>query len=277
MTAGYGGDAFHGSNAADAVLSVSSPASVPRPPSTPAPSPPHAQISGTARAGGLLSCPASAAAHPSYLWARNGSPIAGAYWSQYRVQTLDEGTTLTCVVTVATTASSARPPAVSASVTIPVPVVSGCPAATGGTSGTSIGLVGLGMTRSQARRAYARSRDRASASRDVFCLTPLGIEVGYGGSRTARARVRWIVTGNAAYSIHGIRPGAGLADAAQRLKLGKALSAGPDRWYLVPAGATSVLLQVRGGVVEQIGLASTKLTRTRAAERSLVRALQQPI
>ena len=92
-----------------------------------------------------MTCPASSAAHPDYLWARDGTPIAGANSSQYRVQAIDEGTTLTCVVTVATTASSLRPPAVSASVTVPVPAVSGCPAATGGASGTSIGLARLGM------------------------------------------------------------------------------------------------------------------------------------
>jgi hypothetical protein len=88
--------------------------------------------------------------------------------------------------------------------------------------------------------------------------------------------VTWIVTGNAAYAIHGIRPGERSADAAQRLKLGRALTAGANRWYLVPAGAGIVMLDVRGGVVQQIGVASRKLTRTRAAERSLVRSLQRP-
>jgi hypothetical protein len=196
----------------------------------------------------------------------------GAYSSQYRVQTIDEGTTLTCVVTVAAAASAAHPPAVSASVKVPVPTVGGCPAATGGVGAASIGQVRLGMTRAQARRAYAHSRDRTSAGRDIFCLTPAGIRVGYVG-RGLGAHVSSITTGNASYAVHGIRVGARLTDAAQRLKLGKAINAGANRWYLAPAGSATILFEVRGGVVQQIGVASRGLTRTRAAQRSLVGSL----
>jgi hypothetical protein len=146
--------------------------------------------------------------------------------------------------------------------------VSGCPIATGGTSATSIGLARLGMSRAQARRAYAHSRDRAGRSHDTFCLTPIGLQVGY-----VRGRVAWIATGNASYAVHGIRAGAGLTDVAQRVKLGKAMSAGRNRWYLARAGAATVLVEARGGVVQEIGLASPALTRTRAAQRSLVRSL----
>jgi hypothetical protein len=125
------------------------------------------------------------------------------------------------------------------------------------------------MLRGQARRAYAHSRDRAGRRQDTFCLTPVGLQVGYVGGRVA-----WIATGNASYAVHGIRVGARLADAAHRVKLGNAMGAGRNRWYLARAGAATVLLAVRGAVVQKIGLASTRLTRTRAAERSLVRALQ---
>jgi hypothetical protein len=270
LTATYGGDVVHGANASNALLSVSAPASSPHPPSSVAPTVPSARITGSPELGSVLTCPASSAAHPSYLWTRNGTPIVGADSRQYRVQAIDEGTTLTCVVTVATAASAVRPPAISASVIVPVPAVSGCPAAAGGASATSIGLVRLGMARAQARRAYAGSRDRASRSHDTFCLTPIGLQVGY-----VRGRVAWIATGNASYAIHGIRAGAALIDAAERVKLGKAMSLGRNRWYLAPAGAVTVLVEVRGGVVQEIGVASNRLTRTRAARQSLVRVLQQ--
>jgi hypothetical protein len=248
------------------VINVATPA-VTVLPSNPAPT---AQITGTVRTGGVLTCPASSTARPSYLWTRDGTPILGAYASQYRVQAIDEGTTLTCVVTVATAASGTHPAAVSASVKVPVPAVSGCPAATGGTGPSWLGLARLGMTRAQARRAYAHSRYRAGRGRDTFCLTPIGLRVGY-----ARGHVAWIATGNASYAVHGIRAGARASDASQRLKLGKAINAGSNRWYLAPAGAATVLVEVRSGVVQEIGLASRSLTRARAARRSLVRTLSQ--
>jgi hypothetical protein len=53
------------------------------------------------------------------------------------------------------------------------------------------------------------------------------------------------------------------------------MSLGRNRWYLAPAGAVSVLVEVRGGVVQEIGVASNRLTRKRAARQSLVRVLQQ--
>ncbi len=273
VTAAYAGDSVHGSSTGSAVVSVSAPAAAAPGPSSPSPVPstPRAQITGTPRAGSVLSCPASSSAHPSYQWMRDGTPVPGATSAGYKVQAIDEGTTLTCVVTTVASAASVRPPALSASVTVPVPAVSGCPAATGGTGATTIGLARLGMTRAQARRAYAHSRDRAGRNHDTFCLSPIGIQVGYRGGR-----VVWIATGNAAYAIDGIRSGASLTAMAGRLKLGKAIIAGANRWYVAQAKAATVLVDVRGGVVQEIGLASRRRTRTRAAQQALVRSLQRP-
>ncbi len=278
LTAQYSGDATHTASSYGSEISVTAPPSAPsapRGPSAPAPakpSVPSTQITGTAAAGSLLGCPAHSSGSVSYQWTRDGTPIAGASSAQYRVQAVDEGTTLTCVVTAAS-AASVRPAPVSASVTVPVPAISGCPAATGRAGGAALGLARLGETRAQVRRAYAHSRDRAGRAQDTFCLTPFGVRVGYGPRGTLRARVAWILTGNAAYALDGIRVGASLAVADARLKLGRGLAAGANRWYAAPAGAATLLLEVRGGVVQEIGLAARSLTRTRAAQRALLRAL----
>jgi hypothetical protein len=195
----------------------------------------------------------------------------------YRVQPIDEGNTLTCVV-IAASAAAAHVPIVAASVHVPVPVVRGCPADSGRAAGTTLGLIRLGMTRKQARRAYAHSTDRASRNQDVFCLTPVGLHAGYASSRLLGAagraglagRVVWIATGSAFYAIDGVRVGATLSAARHRLKLGKALTGGGGQWYVAPIGVATVALKVRGGIVQEIALASRQLTLTRAAQRRLI-------
>ena len=60
-----------------------------------------------------------------------------------------------------------------------VTTIRGCPLATGRLSGQTLGLVKLGMTRAQARHAYTHSSDRGKRYEDFFCLTPIGVRVGY--------------------------------------------------------------------------------------------------
>jgi hypothetical protein len=195
----------------------------------------------------------------------------------YVVQAIDEGNTLTCVVAVAS-AAAVHAPGVSASVHVPVPVVRGCPGDSGRAAGATLGLIRLGMTRKQARRAYAQSADRASRNQDVFCLTPIGLHAGYGSGRLhaaasragLSARVVWIATGSAFYAINGVRVGAALSAASRRLRLGKELTVGRSHWYLAPAGGATVALKVQGGVVREIALASRQLTGSRSAQRSLI-------
>jgi hypothetical protein len=196
------------------------------------------------------------------------------------VQAIDEGATLTCVVTVAS-AAGASSPVLSASMSVPAPVVAGCPAATGRAAGTALGRVRLGMTRRQVRHAYARSADRASRYEDVFCLTPVGVHAGYASPKllqsvprarraTLQGRLVWIATGSAFYAIDGARVGATLTAARTRLKLGKVLAVGRARWYLAPAGGAMVALKVQGGVVQEIGLAARQLTASRVAQLALL-------
>jgi hypothetical protein len=160
----------------------------------------------------------------------------------------------------------------------------GCPVASGRAGGITLGLVRLGMTRAQARTAYAHSRDRASGSKDVFCLTPAALTVGYASTprllgvvaRPARGslagRVVWIATSARVFALDGVRVGTKLGLAAHRMKLGKALAIGSARWYLAPAGRATVALKVRGGVVQEVGLAARQLTGSRSAQRRLLSA-----
>ena len=59
------------------------------------------KLSGTPAAGKTLTCSAgswtNAPTAYAYQWYDDGTPIAGATGSKYKVTTLDEGTTLTCV------------------------------------------------------------------------------------------------------------------------------------------------------------------------------------
>jgi hypothetical protein len=54
------------------------------------------------------------------------------------------------------------------------------------------------------------------------------------------------------------------------MKLGKELRVGRSQWYLAPAGGATVALKVRGGIVQEIGLASRQLTASRSAQRALI-------
>jgi hypothetical protein len=156
----------------------------------------------------------------------------------------------------------------------------GCPLATGKLRGRTLGLARLGMTRRQARHAYTRSSTRGFKYKDFFCLTPHGVRVGYASPallKTLRARERrrfkgrvvWISTSNSFYDIHGVRPGATISAARRHLKLSGPFRVGLNRWYLAPHGASTAVLKVRHGVVEEIGIGENALTgrsrRTRFA------------
>ena len=239
---------------------------------------------GSGRAGQRLTCaPGSWSGSPTgynYQWNRSGTPIAGATGASYVVQTIDEQLSLTCTVTASNTAGTSAP-ATSNAIAVAVPKVRGCPGATGGLSGTTLGRLHLGMTRAQARRAFTQSSDRGTHYEDFFCLTPIGVRVGYGspallqtlprGRRSAYAgRVVWASTSSAYYAIDGIRAGATIAAATARLHPGAPFPIGSNTWYVARAGAATAVLKVRHGIVEEIGIAQRALTATRTAQRALL-------
>jgi hypothetical protein len=241
-------------------------------------------ISGAATAGAVLSCAPGAWTNGptgyAYQWSRNGTPLAGATGPTYTVQTLDEGSALACTVT-ASNQAGAGPPATSSGVRVPVPFVARCPAASGRIAGRTLGLVTLEMTRKRAHRVYRHSSDRGKPYEDFFCLTPIGVRVGYASPSLLRTlpgrqrhrvagRVVWASTANPYYAINGIRPGATLTAAQGRLPHGNLLHVGLNDWYLAPAGASTAVLKVRHGIVQEIGIANQQLTRGRHAQHTFM-------
>ena len=231
-------------------------------------------ISGTPRARAVLTCSNGTWSNNptrfTYQWSRDRTPIEGATGATYTVQTSDEQLTLTCAVS-AFNAGGQGAPAVSRGVTVPVPRVRGCPAATGTLSGQTLGLARLGITRAQARRVYTHSTDRGKHYEDFFCLTPIGVRVGYaspalletlpaGERRKLDDRVVWASTSSGYYDLEGVRPGATIAAAGKLLKLGPPFQIGLNTWYVAPNGASTGVLKVRHGIVEEIGIADRQLT-----------------
>ena len=243
-------------------------------------------VTGTPAAGQRLSCSTGSWSNDptgfSYLWSRDQTPIQGATQAQYVTQASDEQLTLTCTVTAANAAGTSAP-AISNGVVVPVPKVRGCPAATGGLAGEMLGLVRLGMTRSQARRAYSHSSNRGRSYEDFFCLTPIGVRVGYASPTLAKTlphklakrlqgRVIWASTSSGYYSLDGVRPGATVQAARGRLKLAGPFAVGLNQWYLAPFGSATAVLKVRGAIVQEIGIGDKQLTVGRKAQLSFLRS-----
>jgi hypothetical protein len=237
-------------------------------------------ITGTAKAARTLTCSPGkwthSPTHFAYRWGRDGTPIAGATTRTYRVQISDEGLTLTCTVT-ASNGAGAGKPATSSGTLVKVPFVPRCPAATGRLNGRTLGLLRLGMTRSQAHHQYVRSSTRGRTYQDFFCLTPIGVRAGYGSPAVVDAlpraqrsrfagRVIWASTASAYYAINGIRAGATIAAAGQRLALEPPFQIGANTWYLAPNGASTAVLKVRHGIVEEIGIGEKALTGNHKAQ-----------
>jgi hypothetical protein len=241
-------------------------------------------ISRTTKAGQRLRCStgswSNAPTSSGYQWIRNGTALAGATSNTYRLRILDEGTALTCLVTASNAAGSGS--ALSQAVKIPIPYVPRCPGATGRMTGTTIGQVQLGMTRARADYLYRRHSDRGKQYEDFFCLTPVGVRVGYATPelfttlseqerRQLKGRVVWASTSDPYYELDGVRPGESLADASRQLKnIEPPFHIGLNYWYLARESGYTAVLKVRGGVVEELGIAENALTRTRSAQNVLM-------
>jgi hypothetical protein len=218
----------------------------------------------------------------AYRWSFDATPIQGAAGDMYTVLKSDEGLTLTCTVTAAN-AGGAGKPATSNGLAVPVPRVARCPGATGGVNGTTLGLVHLGMTRAQARHAYTHSSNRGRHYQDFFCLTPIGVRVGYASPkllstlpkakrRQLTDRVIWASTSSAYYAVDGVRAGATITAAGEQLKLTGRFRIGLNDWYLAPTRTSTVVLKVRGGIVEEIGIGDKSLTTGRKAEVAFLKS-----
>jgi hypothetical protein len=139
------------------------------------------------------------------------------------------------------------------------------------------------MTRAQARAAYSASSSSHRRYQDFFCVAPSGVRVGYASPKLLRTiaprrrkplagAVVWISTTNPYYALRGVSAEATVAAARRRLRLGRPMRVGANRWYLVRAGTSSGVLEVRHGIVAEIAIAERVLTGSRRAERALLRA-----
>ncbi len=181
--------------------------------------------------------------------------------------------------------NSLAPLTVSSAPAAPGSPAAACPLATGKLAGSTLGLVRLGMTRARVRKAYTRSSDRRGRHQDFFCLTPTGVRVGYptpkllrtlprGKRKAFRGRVSWASTSNVYYAVKGVRTGMKIKAARKLLKLEKPFHIGLSYWYLAPNGKSTAVLKVRRGIVEEIGIADRRFTRTRAADRAFLKSFE---
>jgi hypothetical protein len=165
--------------------------------------------------------------------------------------------------------------------TSPVSAAAHCPLVTGRLRGDTLGLVHLGMTRAQARKAYTDSSNRGKRYEDFFCLTPVGVRVGYASPKllgalprtqrhTFRGRVVWASTSDIYYTVKGVRPGTPVRSARKDLKLQRPFHLGRNDWYVAPNDQSTAVLKVRHGIIEEIGIGDKRLTRSRKAERAFL-------
>lgn len=116
---------------------------------------------------------------------------------------------------------------------------------------------------------------------DLYCLTPKGIRVGYpsarllrrlsrGERRRVQGRVVLALTANTHYALRGVRPGTPLRAARRHLDLGRPFHVRLNTWYLVANGPSRGVLEVRKGIVEEIGIANRQLTAGRSAARAFL-------
>lgn len=243
------------------------------------------KIAGTAAPGHKLTCSTGKwkdAETFGYGWVRDGVALYGVNSKSRTVAELDEGSTLGCQVTASNHGVSKL--AGSKTVKVPIPFVQGCPGATGSLSGTRIGLIHLGMTRKQARAAYIHHSNHSKQYEDFFCLTPIGVRAGYASPKLLdtlskseagklKNRLVWASTSNPYYALRGVRVGESAATATKLLNdNAPPLHIGSNDWYLAVNPGLTLVLKVRGGAVQEVGIADSSLTQTLAQQNTLMRS-----
>jgi hypothetical protein len=257
-------------------------------PTVPPPAPPPANITppavtGNPEPGSNLRCSTGtwtgSPTRYAFRWRRGTTTLAGAGAALYTVQILDEAQRLSCTVTASNAGGSAS--STSMAVLVAVPGTLRCPKPSGRMYGLQLGPLALGFTRAYARHALRRFHVRKN-DMDDFCLyAGWGIRVGYPSSKLLRAltapdrrrvrgRIVLALTDNPFYGLDGIKPGLTLAAAKRKLHLGKKLHLGQNDWYFAPGKRANLVLKVRYGVIDELGLADRRLSTGRRAQLRLL-------
>ena len=137
------------------------------------------------------------------------------------------------------------------------------------------------MTRDRARYLYRQHSNRGRQYEDFFCLTPIGVRVGYASPKLlgplarrertkVSGRVVWSSTSDPYYSLDGIRAGESIALASRVLGTEPPFHIGLNYWYLARKKTYTAVLNVRGGVVEELGIADNALTVSRGSQGVLM-------
>ena len=178
-------------------------------------------------------------------------------------------------------------PATSAGIIVAEPGTLRCPQPSGRLTGLKVGPLSLGLARSRARHILTRYQVTANDF-DNFCLYGgWGIRVGYPAASVLRGlpptershvsdRIVLALTANPFYALDGVRPGATLAAAAKRLHVGGSFHIGLNYWYLAPGAAARAVLKVRFGIVQEVGIANSRLSQgSRTAQRRFLASFKK--
>ena len=164
--------------------------------------------------------------------------------------------------------------------------VAHCVSPIGAVGGMTLGYFQLGMTQQQARTTvywWHVTRNKF----DNFCLYHgWGIRLGYPSAallKTISASQRsqysghvvLALTANPFYSLGPATKGVQVAQVTKALHLGKPFHVGHNDWYFVHDGPSTGVLKVRGGVIQEVGLASLGLTKTTKQQRVFINSFDK--
>jgi hypothetical protein len=198
------------------------------------------------------------------------------------VQKPDEQLTSTCSVA-AFNSSGGGTSTTSKGVPVPVPFVRGCPAATGRLGGETLGRVRLGATRKQTHRAYTHSSSRGKGYETFFCLTPIGVRVGYASpallntlsvhlDRRVAGHVIWASTSSRDYSVHGHPSRRDRHRRRPTAHVDRTVSHWLELLVSCADGSSTAVLKVQHGIVEETGIGDKQLAKGRTVQLDFLKS-----
>jgi hypothetical protein len=91
--------------------------------------------------------------------------------------------------------------------------------------------------------------------------------------RQLRGRVTWITTANPFFTVEAIHAGARLARGSPVLRHAVGFTVAGRHWYFVRKRRATLFLVVHDGVVQEVGIVSNLLTRSKRMDGTVARVL----